>query len=407
MPAAIQESGKAHSATPAVSSAGIRLLYLCARVDMTSEEARRFEELARGPVDWEIAVKLARRHRCLPLLHRHLKSICPDALPAELASRVRQECQQLALHNLILTSDLLQIVNRFDQAGIESIPYKGPLLAHLAYGDLSLRGFGDLDILVRQPDLQRAQRELVELGYTPYKHNELSSFFVENSCHYLFAHPRHQFYVELHWAVAPSYFPLAFRDRRLWQHLQRIPFGGMSLLAHKFEDLVLALCIHGGKHHWSRLSWIVDLAELIRRHPELDWDWLLAEAARLHCLRLVFLGLHLVVDLLQAPVPAQVRERISRDQTVRQLADEIQEGLAHPVEISWSGLKNVSYMCRMRERLRDRVAYFVRRTITPTEFELDWKSLPRPLHFLYFPLRALRMALQYGGALTRRMVGRR
>jgi hypothetical protein len=386
--------------------AELRLLCLCARVSLSDEERRLVEDLTQQTLDWTLLINLARRHRCLPLLNRQLNAVRRDAVPAEILQTMHEKCQEIAIHNLTLAADLIAVLKSFEGAGIEAIPYKGPVLAQRAMGDVALREFDDLDILVRSRDLARAQQILLAAGYRAYHHDQLSSFFEENSCHYLFGHPQHEFQIELHWAVASSYFPLGFKKQRIWQHLQRIPFGGMSVLAHSIEDLVLVLCIHGGKHHWKRLSWIVDVAELIRRNPDLDWDLLLSEAVRLHCRRIVMLGVRLAAGILRTPVPARVTDQIDRDPEIRRLGTEIWEGLILPEELSWAGLKNVAYICRVRERVRDRIVYVVRRTITPTEFELNSQPLPRPLHFLYFPLRVFRMTLQYGGALTRRMLNR-
>ncbi len=403
MPASLESIGV--SAQPDnLSEVELRLLCLCARVNLTIDDRRQVEELAGGKIDWQLTFKLARRHCCLALLHRHLKAVCPDSAPPDLMQSIQESCQAIALHNLTLASDLIKLVKQFERERIDSIPYKGPVLTQLAYGGLSLREFDDLDILVRPHDLIGARQVLLDAGFKSGLHENLSGFFVENSCHHLFVDPRRQYYVELHWAVAPSYFPMAFKGQRLWQHLRRIPFGGLSVLGHKVEDLVLVLGIHGAKHHWSRLSWIVDLAELIRRNPDLDWDSLLTEATRLHCRRIVALGAHLAAEILDAPVPSRIRELIARDAVMVKLADEIWEGIRSPEELSWAGLKNVAYTCRVRERLRDRVVYIVRRAITPTEYEMNWQSLPRPLHFLYFPLRLLRMTFQHGGAISRRVL---
>jgi hypothetical protein len=34
------------------------------------------------------------------------------------------------------------------------------------------------------------------------------------------------------------------------------------------EDMLLFLCVHGGKHQWTRLAWICDVAEFIREAQE-------------------------------------------------------------------------------------------------------------------------------------------
>jgi hypothetical protein len=394
-----------HADDPALS-AELRLLCLCARVELAESQRCRLEELVREPLDWNLLLKLAQRHCCLALLHRHLNALGSATVPADAMHAMLQQCQRQAIFNLKLTADLIRLLRAFGRAGIEAIPYKGPVLTQLAYGDLALRKFDDLDILVRQRDLPGARKILKELGFNPL-HEKLSSFFVENSFHYVFLDPRGEFNVELHWAVAPSYLPLEFKGDRLWQNLRPIPFGGLSVLGHSLEDLLLVLCIHGSKHHWLRLSWIVDVAELMRRNPDLDWDGLLSEADRLHCRRMVVLGVYLAAQILQAPVPARVLEQFAKDAVVLKLSLEVWNGIKLPEEVSWAGLENVAYNCNVRERIRDRVVYLVRRTITPTVFEVNFQALPRPLHFLYIPLRFVRMTVEHGQTLVRRMWGSR
>src|SRR3712207_8653927 len=38
---------------------------------------------------------------------------------------------------------------------------------------------------------------------------------------------------------------------------------------------LLILCVHGTKHIWGRLSWICDVAELLRTQPDMDWEYVL------------------------------------------------------------------------------------------------------------------------------------
>ena len=56
----------------------------------------------------------------------------------------------------------------FENHGITAIPYKGPALALQVYGDLKLRSFVDLDVLVRRSDAARAGTLLAARGYRPH-----------------------------------------------------------------------------------------------------------------------------------------------------------------------------------------------------------------------------------------------
>jgi hypothetical protein len=60
---------------------------------------------------------------------------------------------------------LLGLDERFRRAGIEYAVLKGPAVAHTAYPDPSLRGFGDLDVLVRGRQFKGACAVLEEMGF--------------------------------------------------------------------------------------------------------------------------------------------------------------------------------------------------------------------------------------------------
>jgi len=67
-----------------------------------------------------------------------------------------------AARNVFLTNKLFEILNLFKKNDILALPFKGPVLAESVYGDLSLRQFVDLDILVHNHDaISTKQRGLL------------------------------------------------------------------------------------------------------------------------------------------------------------------------------------------------------------------------------------------------------
>jgi hypothetical protein len=69
---------------------------------------------------------------------------------------LRARFEEIARKNLRFTAELIRILNCLESHGIAAIPFKGPTLAESVYGNLALREFSDLDILVRQSDFPRA-----------------------------------------------------------------------------------------------------------------------------------------------------------------------------------------------------------------------------------------------------------
>ena len=171
------------------------------------------------------------------------------------------------------------------------------------------------------------------------------------------------------------------------------------------EDLLLILCMHGAKHMWSRLEWVCDVAELIRSEPGLDWDQVMDRAARLGSRRMLFLGINLAVDLLDAPVPGEVLRQARRDTVARSLSGEGLQRMFPSGEYQVGTLRESAFHFRVRERLQDRVPNVLtlaHRAVTPNERDRSVLPLPETLGWLYYLVRLVRVAAMYVTSPMRR-----
>ena len=53
---------------------------------------------------------------------------------------------------------------QFAERNIEVLPLKGPVLAEALYGDVTMRAYNDLDLLVRRENFHRAEVLLLDRG---------------------------------------------------------------------------------------------------------------------------------------------------------------------------------------------------------------------------------------------------
>ncbi|MEP7190974.1 MAG: nucleotidyltransferase family protein, partial [Roseiflexaceae bacterium] len=144
-----------------------RLLLACARTTIDQLAADQIKSLLRPNIDWEYLTERADLHCVTPLLNRSLSMVSPDAIPAQALMPIRQRVREIAQSNLHLTGELLRLLTVFDQQSIPIIPFKGPTLAMQAYGDIALRPFGDLDVLIHAQDLMPARELMLAQGYQP------------------------------------------------------------------------------------------------------------------------------------------------------------------------------------------------------------------------------------------------
>ncbi len=272
-------------AGPAISSASAEaaLLVCCGRPGEHSVAASEIRSLVRQITDWASLIRAADFHGMLPLLYWRLHASCPEAVPGEALSRLRDEFNANTRHNLLLTGELCDLLDLFESNGIPAIPFKGPVLACWLYGNLALRQFVDLDILVPPRHVSRARELLVQRGYRTYPvlTPTQEQAFLRSTYDYSFLREGGEDLVELHWAVAPRQFCFPLNYDRLWDRLQSIPLGGKQVRTLSPEDLLLILCVHGTRHLWEALGWICDIARLAHATDRMNWQEVMRQARAL------------------------------------------------------------------------------------------------------------------------------
>jgi hypothetical protein len=354
------------------------------------------EDLAQSAsdVNWGRALLLGESHAVIPIIYSALKqqtsSIIPEALNASFQAHVRT--------NLTLAAELLSLLSLLAAGGITAIPLKGPTLALQAYGDLSLRSFSDLDLLVSPSDVPRARQVLIANGYR--MHWTLPSF---SPSAYLkikeqqlsFVQANGTVAVDLHWRLVPDYFSAEFGWNEAVNKAESVMFCGRPVLSLSTEDLLRFLCVHGGKHLWMRLGWICDLAGFIRSNPDINWKRTLAEAARLNAMRALSVGLLLVTELLRLVLPEEVVRAIRSDRVASRLARDIQDRLFSPTPVGHTSLEACRFHLRMTQGLGNKLRLFTTFVFTPGEAEFRVLQLPAWLYPLYYPFRIARLAAKY------------
>src|SRR5207247_2195984 len=159
----------------------------------------------------------------------------------------------VARRNLRFAGELLRLLELFEGEGIAAVPFKGPVLAVAAYGDIALRESRDLDILVRRGDVQHAKQLLLSRGYRPELSVEAGhdAALLASGYHYPLRRDD-GLAVELHWNLAPREFPYPVDLEEVWTRLRPVRLGGRTVCTLASEDLLLFLCAHGAKHCWWR-----------------------------------------------------------------------------------------------------------------------------------------------------------
>ena len=378
----------------------IELLCCYADTQIPPEESQHSRYLLKDAIDWPLLLSTASRHGMFPLLAWHLARLRPGVAPAPILQHVQDEFQRHGRENLRLIATLVRVLHSLTQRGLTAIPFKGPVQALLLYGNVALRQFSDLDLFIHLEDLVPVQDVLRSHGFQPdiELDQQKQMAHVRHGCEMQFTSAKEGICIDLHWAFTPRHFSLG-TIQDLWERTCTLTVAGEQVCTFAPEDLLLVLCIHGYKHYWERLSWLCDVAMLIRTYPQINFGDALERASAMGARRIVLLALRLANDILALRLPEDVSSLIAAEPELGRLAAMATPRIFAVAPQADGDVARWRFVLAVRERWSDKLVCAGRFLFTPTRE--DWQSLrlPRVLSCLYPAVRVLRIAGRLLGLL--------
>jgi len=350
--------------------------------DIDEEQLRKIalDALENG-LDWDVFFLTAKTNGILPLVYSSLKDCYSDLLPEYLLMDIKNAVKAIAMANLGKVSVLIQIMNLFEQHNIAAVPIKGPSLACTVYNDLSLRSFGDLDILIDLDDIIFAYDLLCKSGYkpeiklSPYQLRQLAKTEDDLS----FIHSTSGVILELHWELSSRSLPHALTLDRFLPRLVDAEILNFTVRSLSNEDLLIYLCIHGSKHIWERMEWLFAVHEIVRKNRFLDWD---------------LIGLLASQHLFETELPKKVLKIVRSDKQAGKMAESVVNMFLEPDQDS-TGKKAhprfTSWQLQCMDTNRERLRLLTVMLFNPTIEDYRRFIFPERFRYLYYICRPLRL----------------
>jgi SAM-dependent methyltransferase len=382
----------------------LELIFYCARTRLDEAAAGRVRALLQGGLNWSDVVATAFQHHVAPFLYENLRRTAEELVPTVWLDSLRQYTRESSGLALLLLSELLRLHEIFEAEQLPLIPYKGPVLSWLAYRSLTGRTFIDLDFVTKQENIPRATSLLKGAGFSASfgPQEELAGRSGHAPGQYAFFRESSRAQVELHTEQTLRYFPVPLDFDKMSRRFITLEIAGRKMRTFSVEDTLVMLCVHGTKHFWDRLAWIVDVAELITSQP-VDWEHSTQIAAEMKSTRVFLLGLYLAHELLGAALPQPVLERAQRDAAVRWLAEKVRAQFEGNADASPGVVPRSLFRLRSRDGIWQGMRHMLRLTTSPTERDRQTTRLPRFLAPLYVLLRPWRLLREYGLGFRRQL----
>jgi Uncharacterised nucleotidyltransferase len=357
-------------------------------------DAQRFRELARA-VDWSGLLFLAEEQGVIGHFAYHLRELDQNFVPADVKRMLLERHRAQVFSTLKITAELFRLLEYFAAKEIPALVVKGPALAMQAYGDPAMRYFGDLDLLVRHRDIRRATEAMIASGFeATVPLSAIDAGRIPGQ--YLFSKPSANLLVELHNDFTLRYFPRRLAIEGLFDRHIQVQLDGHEAPALAVEDELVYICVHGATHFWDRLGWIADVAALVTRKSDIHWDVAMKIAKVVGAERMLYTGLRLATDLLNAPLPVRVLSIVRSDPGAAKLAQCARAWLIGGRRTFPSLFERAVFRLRMRGSKSAAPAYLLRLSLSPTEE--DWQTGGEISHNRLFEAlrRPYRLALKHG-----------
>ncbi len=382
------------------------ILLACLSLDPADGVVQRLRDLSVD--DWPAIRHEAVRHGVVPNLYAALNPHVQDlVLPGEWWDAMQMSYFGAASRNLRLFHQLERLLSVFTREDIPVVLLKGAFLAETFYGDVALRAMGDIDLLVKEADLERVDRMMRGEGTTPLDRCQVVG---EQNKHFIYKLAGTGLRVEIHWTLSTG--GEVRRDvADLWRRVQPVPWAPGSAATLCPEDLLLHLCLHTAGHIRDlRLLMLLDLVEVARHYGErIDWTLLGARARAWGVSRAVYVMMRLAVDWLGAPVPREALEGLRPEGLDESVVDAVALHFLEPSSTRRSpmsvGAARLWHTKGFRARMRHLKGAIV---ASPEQMASMYGAPVRSWRRVFFyPLRVMDVARRHRNSLWRLIRGGR
>ena len=355
-------------------------------------------------LDWQAVLAEANRQCISPVVAHVLLLHTSGLLPEEVTTILNDKVRSITRQNLIWLQEWRQLLQLLDEAAIPAISFKGPALALTAYGDLTLREFHDLDLLVHPADVVRAKDILQKTGYqlwTPVLGDSELALLRSNNRQLRFTHPVRGTTVDLHWGLLHEMFSFQLLLDDVFASAKLERRDEATFLALSPEHSLLYLCAHGTKNCWAHLSELCDIASQVHGNAGLNWEECVRLAESSGCDLLLKHALLLAERVLRIELSEAAKQYCYDDEDAIALS-KIAESFLFPDARTQPGhWQTLQYHLAFAKTQRDRARFILSRVFAPAEPDWDHIRLPRQLFFLYYLIRPLRFLQEQTARLAR------
>jgi len=337
--------------------------------------------------------KLANRHGVLMHCYKYLNKT-PQT--SHILSLIKPLSTYTIQRQMLLSKQLLAIDKLFKQHNIPYIILKGPAISTLLYQDIISRQFTDIDILINKQHIKQAIKLLSTLNYQlDYDKTVLNNPKLYDVCSDIgLQDTNHHTSIELHWQLIRQRFSDTLSSVDLFNDTQTIQIHNKSFTTLSNEIYLIYLCMHGSKHLWQSIKWIIDIDQLIQKH-DINWQKVTTYTSQFQAKSSLALGLSLAYELYNTPIPSEFQTTNKR---INRLKHITKQQLYKPSSNTlYKKLLKFYYHANLKDTYTQQLLYYLKLPFGITPDDVLFINISKPYQVFYFLIRPLRLSLKLLG----------
>jgi hypothetical protein len=302
-------------------------------------------------------------------------------------------------YNMLLTSELINIMKLLEENNIKAIAFKGPTLSQLAYGDITLRQYVDLDILIEKDNLGKAYDLFLTKSYSSEIDKKFikNNLFIDKNSDIQFVENKKNILLELHWKLFRNKFSNTQNNINIYEEIQSINLNSYNMNIFKNELLLVYLCMHGSKHKWERIEWIADIDKLLRISEDINWKLVVEISKKYNCNKMLNLGLLLSHELYDTPIQIdsiKKNEEKYYKETVKYVLAEMSNITVYKSEFN-KNYTSFKFHLNLNENLYNKIYFLKKSFFDLSNSDVNFLYLNEKFFLVHYFIKPFRLLIKY------------
>ena len=285
-----------------------RLVKLVIKEIVFRENSREIKDcLTSSNIDWLRFKELISYHELAPFVYPVIKDL-DSSVPEDIIEFFKNNYYCSLIRCEKLWREFIRIEGAFKAEGLTILPIKGVALLYDIYQDMPVRPMTDIDLLVKEEDIEKSEQVFYDLGYEKDLYGLKEEYWRNSQCHIAFHKKENNAaFVELHWGLDFKRKNRALLPE-LWERMREIGIEGRTVKLLSPEDTLFSLALHKRRYGKTLLlKNILDAAILLNKYnSSFDWGYCLSQCRKYNLSSTLFFILYQISFIADIQIPVKI-----------------------------------------------------------------------------------------------------